>query len=320
MATSPPVSISVTTTPPPENEPPVVRLVQPEDEARFRAPATITLVAEARDPDGTVATVEFFLGETSLGLGVPSPRCEEDEDDDAEEDEESDQRGGRNEEEDDEDEDEDDDEGDEDGENDDGRVRFTLLWTEVPAGEYVLTARATDNLGGMATSAPVGITVQPPQPPGVSIVVRDSEASIGESGSVNTARFEVRRNQAAGTDLTVFYSLSGTASNGLDYVELPGSVTIPAGQRTVPIIIVPLPREPGTTPRRQTVVLRLQPSPTSPPAYAVRSPSRGTASIRRPEPEDDDDDDDDDDDRLGASSRLTRGLGRLVWPAERWAR
>lgn len=36
---------------------------------------------------------------------------------------------------------------------------FTFVWTAVPAGSYSLTARATDNTGGMATSAPVSITV-----------------------------------------------------------------------------------------------------------------------------------------------------------------
>ena len=36
-------------------------------------------------------------------------------------------------------------------------------------------------------------------------------------------------------DLTVFYTIQGTASNGVDYVALPGSVTIPAGSLYVDI-------------------------------------------------------------------------------------
>jgi hypothetical protein len=39
---------------------------------------------------------------------------------------------------------------------------YTFSWTNVAAGSYSLTARATDNLGAMATSAPVTIVVNAP--------------------------------------------------------------------------------------------------------------------------------------------------------------
>ena len=37
---------------------------------------------------------------------------------------------------------------------------FSLVWQNVPAGSYTLTAKATDNDGGVKTSAGVPITVQ----------------------------------------------------------------------------------------------------------------------------------------------------------------
>ena len=43
---------------------------------------------------------------------------------------------------------------------------FSYVWPNVSAGTYVLTARATDNLGAVGESAPITVTVAPPAPPG----------------------------------------------------------------------------------------------------------------------------------------------------------
>ena len=63
MTTSQPVDISVVT-----NLPPRVRLVSPYAGAKYFAPATVGICAAASDPDGTVASVEFFAGTNSLGV------------------------------------------------------------------------------------------------------------------------------------------------------------------------------------------------------------------------------------------------------------
>jgi chitodextrinase len=51
----------------PNNQAPSVSLVSPTNNAVFPAPATIVLQAQANDPDGVVAKVEFFQGSTKLG-------------------------------------------------------------------------------------------------------------------------------------------------------------------------------------------------------------------------------------------------------------
>src|SRR5262249_8100433 len=69
-----------------------------------------------------------------------------------------------------------------------------------------------------------------------------------------------RRTGATNNDLVVYYLTSGTASNGVDYVSLPGSLTIPAGRSKATLLIQPL-SAPGETNREQSVIVTLQSPP-----------------------------------------------------------
>ena len=55
------------------NQPPSVSLTSPAGGASFSAGANITVSANASDPDGSVAKVEFFRGGTSLGIDTSAP-------------------------------------------------------------------------------------------------------------------------------------------------------------------------------------------------------------------------------------------------------
>lgn len=57
----------------PVNQPPVVTLTNPASGITLAAPATITLRADASDPDGTVTNVEFLSGAVPLGNATTSP-------------------------------------------------------------------------------------------------------------------------------------------------------------------------------------------------------------------------------------------------------
>jgi hypothetical protein len=59
-------------------------------------------------------------------------------------------------------------------------------------------------------------------------------------GGTNTATFVVRRHGPTNVPLAVDYTISGNASNGVDYALLSGSVTIGAGRRTSRIVVVPI--------------------------------------------------------------------------------
>jgi plastocyanin len=58
---------------PPANQPPLVQITSPPSGATFNAGETITMVANASDPDGSIAKVEFFDGGNLLGTATTSP-------------------------------------------------------------------------------------------------------------------------------------------------------------------------------------------------------------------------------------------------------
>ncbi len=55
------------------NQPPVVTLTNPPNGLTLAAPASLTLGADASDPDGTVTNVQFYSGTTLLGSATTSP-------------------------------------------------------------------------------------------------------------------------------------------------------------------------------------------------------------------------------------------------------
>jgi len=76
-----------------------------------------------------------------------------------------------------------------------------------------------------------------PTLPSVSVAASDSSAS--EPGT-NTGAFTFTRTGDTTQPLIVAYNIAGTASNGSDYQQLLGSVTIPAGSATAAVTIKPI--------------------------------------------------------------------------------
>ena len=72
--------------------------------------------------------------------------------------------------------------------------------------------------------------------PTVSIVANDN---YSEEAFLDDGQYTVTRSVASASSLTVNYTVTGTASNGVDYTYLLGSVTIPANQTTAVINLVP---------------------------------------------------------------------------------
>jgi hypothetical protein len=135
--------------------------------------------------------------------------------------------------------------------------RFSMIWSNASVGRHVLTAIATDDQGLKGQSGPVVIEViESPVIPVVNIIATDGLAR--EGAPPNTAAFRIRRSGETNLPLTVHFAIEGTAENGVDYVEIQSSVTIPAGRRSAGVIITPI--DDRRVERIETVILRLQPA------------------------------------------------------------
>ena len=249
--------------PPATNHPPQVALLAPGEGARFSASATITLAAQARDEDGSVAKVEFFAGTRLLGAALPGvglpgggtitpiPNA-----------------------------------------GADFVSAFSFVWANVPAGEYSVTAVATDNEGASRQSPPVRIVVTAEIfTPVVSVAATDPEALeprfdplplaglVGPPVFMDSGTFTIRRSTATNESLTVYYRLGGTAENGADYAALPGEITIPAGAWSAEVVVLPL--ADGIVEGPETVELQLTPPPfpTFRAPYFIGEPARARVTI-----------------------------------------
>ncbi len=242
--TSDPIHISVL--PPP----PTVKITTPTNGSVFVAPVNIPISAVASSSSEDVVRVDFFADDHFIGTD-----------------------SGTN------------------------KGSYNMVWSNAPPGFYSLRAVAIDSLGGSGSSQPVFIAVvgvnPPPPRPVVTIFARDPIAVVGTNclgcysnaaaaklnyrSVTNTATFVVRREGETNDSLTVYYATGGTASNGVDYAMLPGSVTIDPGRRTAQIVINPFDENVPECP--ETVILTLQQPTNSPPPYIVGWPDKATALI-----------------------------------------
>lgn len=224
------------------NEPPRVVIASPETGAKFTAPARIEIAAQTRDQDGWVTQMEFYVGDRKLGDSVVHFLVPP---------------------------------------APDARQRFSLAWTNAPAGEHVLRVKATDNLGASRWSEPVTVRVREENAvPIIEIITRDFLAREGANaaGQPDTATFTLIRRGSTNAAIHAFLEIGGVAENGADYQQVPTGITIPAGETKVEIEITPI--DDDTPERGESVILNLvHPQTLLPLNYEIGLRRRAAAMI-----------------------------------------
>jgi len=106
----------------------------------------------------------------------------------------------------------------------------------------------------------------------------DASDFIASEPGTDPGEFTFTRFGTTNADVRVYFTLSGTAINGVDYVELSNSVVIPAGSlsTTLPLQVIDDLLVEGP----ETVTLTLAPGP----SYTVANPSSATITIEDDEP------------------------------------
>ncbi len=130
------------------------------------------------------------------------------------------------------------------------------------------------------------VTYRAAYPASAIVTIQDNDQRVRIDASDFTAaepgtdagEFTFSRFGTTNTDLRVFFTISGSASNGLDYVALPDTIVIPAGSLSTTLPILPI--DDTLVEGPETVTLTLLPNA----AYALDFPTNATMTLNDDEP------------------------------------
>ncbi len=144
----------------------------------------------------------------------------------------------------------------------------------VEGAETVVAALAQSagyRLDAAATSASLTLTDDESAAGRPVVTVTATDAVASEAGP-GTGTFRIARTGSTAANLQVSLRLNGTAVSGIDYTALPATATIPAGQATVDLTLIPL--ADALLEPTETAILTVNAAA----AYALGSPA--AASVR----------------------------------------
>ena len=111
----------------------------------------------------------------------------------------------------------------------------------VESAETVIATLTTGTSYTVGTPSSATVTIADDEPvtpvePVVTIAATDAAAAEPADPGV----FSITRTGSTTASLDVFYTVTGTATNGTDYTVLAGSITIPAGQSSAAVVVGPI--------------------------------------------------------------------------------
>ncbi|MEK7780181.1 MAG: Calx-beta domain-containing protein, partial [Verrucomicrobiota bacterium] len=161
-----------------------------------------------------------------------------------------------------------------------GQSSTTLVVTpvndsDIEGEETVIVALTAGETNRVAFPSAATVTIQD-NDQRVWLDASDFEAV--EPGNEDKGDFTFTRFGTTNTPLQIFFTISGTAGNGTDYVAISNSFVIPAGALTVKLPITPL--DDPFVEVAETVTITLQANV----AYTLSTPTAATVTIQDDEP------------------------------------
>jgi uncharacterized delta-60 repeat protein len=138
-------------------------------------------------------------------------------------------------------------------------------------GNETLSVRITPNPAYSALISSAEVLLVDDDLPIVTVNASDAIAS---EPSANTGRFTFIRAGDFSGNLVVNYLVTGTATSGVDFQPLAGQVTIPAGQVSANVTVIPI--EDAATENSETVNVFISESP----LYNIGNPNSATVTIQ----------------------------------------
>jgi len=145
----------------------------------------------------------------------------------------------------------------------------------VEGGETVVLTLLDGAAYDLGVPASATVTISDVLLPSVAVVASDAQAA---EKATATGAFTVSRTGPVVDALQVSLAVGGTATAGADYQPLPGTVTIPAGQASVALLVTPV--DDAEVEGTETVTLTV----TAGAGYTVGVPSTATVSIADNDP------------------------------------
>jgi hypothetical protein len=152
----------------------------------------------------------------------------------------------------------------------------TSVTTAGDDGGTVVAALSNSSNYTIGTPSQDMVTVIGEEPPVITV---QATQPLADEVSGTAGTFTFYRNGPTGSSLTVYYTLGGSALDGVDFAWVPGSVTFAAGQSTAQVTIAPF--DNGLPTPSKTVLLSLTTAPGGgPPPYSLgEDTTSGTVTI-----------------------------------------